>query len=110
MNARRIEKNNLAIRPGHDSPDDASCGLRLIRNDGNFLADEMIEQCGFSGIWSSDNRNDSGFHYATTSCASGPEALAGDGARAGGRLRAPRPQLPRVRFFLPEGVPVRRVR
>ena len=57
MYARRIDKNDL--RRGmfalhcvdfQHAMDAVACGLRLARNNGDFLADQRIHQCGLAGI------------------------------------------------------------
>ena len=57
--ARRIQKNDLAFGLRDDSADDVPRGLRLVRDNRYFVADEMIEECRFPRIGTADDRNKS---------------------------------------------------
>ena len=66
MNARGVDENDLAAQPaflsGHvDDPQDAVAGgLRLGADDGQFLADQRIEQRGFAGVGTAQDADESG--------------------------------------------------
>lgn len=54
VNSGRIDKNDLAAFLGNDALYAVACGLRPMRDDGDFLPNETIEQCGFSRIGAPD--------------------------------------------------------
>src|SRR5689334_5132199 len=62
VHAGRIDKNNLASwalpfwLDVENSLDVHARGLRLFRNDGDFLADQRVEQRAFTGVGAADNR------------------------------------------------------
>jgi hypothetical protein len=41
--------------PTDNSVDSIARDAGLIRHDGSPLADQPVEQCGFSNVWASDN-------------------------------------------------------
>ncbi len=54
----RVDEHNLAALLRHDALDAVSCGLRLGCDDGDLLADQVIEQRRFAGIGAADNGNE----------------------------------------------------
>ena len=48
--AWRVENDHLGVILGADPDDAMSCGLRLRRGDGQFFANEAIEERGFPGV------------------------------------------------------------
>ena len=61
VDTRSIQKDDLAALIGVDRLDAVSGCLRLVRRDGDFLADEMIHQRGFAHIRPSDQGYKAGF-------------------------------------------------
>ena len=59
MHAGRIDKNDLSFRAGYNSLNAIAGGLRFGSDDGDFLADQAIDQRGFSGVRASNNGNES---------------------------------------------------
>ena len=57
VDTRGIKKYDLTLITGINSLDLVSCCLRFIGCDRNLLSDQMVHQCGFSNIRSSDDRN-----------------------------------------------------
>jgi len=60
-NAWRIHKHNLAGRLRDDAVVGVARGLRLRGDDGNFGADERIEQRGLAGVGAADEYGETGF-------------------------------------------------
>ncbi len=60
VNARSVDEDDLAFGAGDDALDAIAGGLRLGSDDGNFLADVMIQQRGFAGVWTADDGDEAG--------------------------------------------------
>jgi len=54
MNSGVINKDNLATAGGFNAQQADSGCLRFVRDDGNFLTDEIIKQSGFASIGATD--------------------------------------------------------
>ena len=61
VDTRCVQKYDLSLITGIDGLDPVSGCLRFLGCDGDLLSNEVIHQCGFSHIWSSDDRYKSGF-------------------------------------------------
>ena len=57
-NARRVDQVDLCITFGQHAHDTHACGLRLGADDGNFLPDQAVHQCRFTGVGRADNGNE----------------------------------------------------
>lgn len=55
VNSRRIDEDNLAAFLGNDALHTVACGLRPMRDDGDFLANETVEQRGFPRVGAADD-------------------------------------------------------
>ena len=58
---RRVHENNLAFGPVDDAVVGVARGLRLRRDDGDFGADERVEQRGFADVGAADEHGEAGF-------------------------------------------------
>src|SRR5262249_14251648 len=68
MQSWRIDEDDLPLFIRHDSLDAVASRLRFRRDDGDFLADEAIEQGGFSGIRASDYGDETSTFFRFASC------------------------------------------
>ena len=50
MDSRGVEQDELTVIPMLDGEDSVARGLGLVRNDGNLVADDQIEERGFAGV------------------------------------------------------------
>ena len=57
----RIDKNDLRVVAIQDSLDTIARGLRLGRDDGDFLTDQRVYESGFARVWAANNRDEAGF-------------------------------------------------
>ena len=55
MDPRRIDEHDLRFGQGDHALDGRPRGLRFIGDDGHLLADERIQQRGFSGVRPADD-------------------------------------------------------
>ena len=60
-------EHDLAFRTVTMPRTDVTGRLRFVGDDGNFLADEAVQERGLSGIRPADDRNKSGFHVMLSS-------------------------------------------
>jgi hypothetical protein len=60
MNPRRVQKDDLGIVVISYTEDSVPCRLRLVGDNGEFGADEPIQERRFSGIRTADERNETG--------------------------------------------------
>ena len=60
MEAGRVDEHDLAFRARDDALDAIARGLRLCGDDGDFLADEAIEERGFSRVGATDDGDEAG--------------------------------------------------
>jgi hypothetical protein len=66
VHARGVDENDLPRRPLalafdiHDALDPITRGLRLASYDGQFLADQRIQQRGLACVGTADDGNESG--------------------------------------------------
>src|SRR5262245_39923911 len=98
MDTRRIQENNLSFGSRHDPAHYVSRGLGFIGDDGDLLADQAIQESGFSGVRPSDDRNEPGLSHVLSVRESSTSSV----GRAGGRPQELRFRLRRVRSFLLE--------
>ena len=61
VDAGRVDENDLRVVAIQDALNAIARGLRLGRNDGDFAADERIDERGFAGVGAADNGDESGF-------------------------------------------------
>ena len=54
VNARRVDENDLAFGKRYDAFYSVTGGLRLIRDGGDLLADEPVQERGFARIRTAD--------------------------------------------------------
>ncbi len=57
MHSRRINQDDLRFRTIHDSENAISRGLRLRRDNSDFLADQPVYKCGLPGVGPPKNGN-----------------------------------------------------
>jgi hypothetical protein len=55
VNAGSIDEDDLRFGQSDHALDGRPCGLRLIGDDGNLLADEGVQQSGLSGVGPADD-------------------------------------------------------
>ena len=60
VNTGRIDENDLAIGARDDALDAIASGLRFRGDDGDFLADEAVQQSRFAGVRTTDDGDESG--------------------------------------------------
>ena len=66
MNPGRVDQNNLPrfapllFRDINDSENTVARGLRLRRNDRQFLADQRVQQSALAGIGATENADEAG--------------------------------------------------
>ncbi len=60
VNAGRIDENDLAIGARDDALDAIASGLRLRGDDGDFLADEPVQQSRFACVRAANDGDESG--------------------------------------------------
>ena len=61
VDTRGIEEDDLTVLTGIYGLDTVSGRLRFLGCDRDLLTDQMVHQCGFSDIWTADDRCKSGF-------------------------------------------------
>ncbi len=54
VDAGRIDQDDLRVVAIQDSLDAIAGGLRLRRNDGDFAADELVDERRFAGVGAAD--------------------------------------------------------
>jgi hypothetical protein len=59
MHSRGVEKNQLGVRIISDAGYFISRRLRLIGNNGYFIADDLVEKSRFPGVGTSDDAYES---------------------------------------------------
>ena len=59
----RVEQDHLHVAVGADADDAVAGGLRLGADDAELLADDAIEERGFSGVGFSGDGDDPGFGH-----------------------------------------------
>ena len=62
VDAGGIYENNLPLLIVPDAEDARPRRLRLVGNDGKFLADQSIEESGFTGVGPAKERDEAGLH------------------------------------------------
>src|SRR6185369_15482480 len=60
VKAGRVDENDLTFGSGNDALDAVAGGLRLGGDDGDFLADEAVEERGFAGVRAADDSDEAG--------------------------------------------------
>lgn len=60
VQAGRVDENDLPFRTIDDALNAVAGSLRLGSDDGDFLADETIEQRGFTGVGAADDSDEAG--------------------------------------------------
>ena len=63
VHARGIDVDRLHVAFGLDAQHVVAGGLRLARGDRQLLTQDMVQQCGFTHVWTTNNGN-----VATASC------------------------------------------
>jgi hypothetical protein len=61
VNAGRIYEDDLGVVAIEDALNAVARGLRFRGNDGDFLADERVDEGGFAGIGAANDRDETGF-------------------------------------------------
>ncbi len=61
MEARRVDENELRVPFRHDAADAVARGLRFIRDDGDLLPDEAVDQRGFADVRAAGDGYHNGF-------------------------------------------------
>ena len=60
MKARSVDENQLRAGAIHDALNPIAGGLGASRDNGDFAADELIDQRGFAGIGTAEKRDEAG--------------------------------------------------
>ena len=66
VEARRVEKRDLGIRPRDDPENTAAGGLRLGADDGEFLADQPVEERALAHVGPADDGDEACPHLHAT--------------------------------------------
>src|ERR1043166_6037586 len=69
MNSRRVEEHDLRVGIISHAENPRTRRLRLVRHDGELLADEAVEERRFAGVRTSDEGDEAPLHGAALASA-----------------------------------------
>ena len=61
LETRRIDEDELRVRPRQNAHDAMTCRLCLARDDTDLFANQAVEQRRFSNVWATDDGDGAGF-------------------------------------------------
>jgi hypothetical protein len=64
MDSRRVDEDDLRLWLGEDAQQAIARRLRFRRHDGDFFADEGVDERGLADVWFADNGDETGLMFA----------------------------------------------